>query len=93
MGNNLYYNIVNTEICQALILRNYDSDQLSPPMSLRFDNNRCWFDRAAVFTGAAADAKFGANGGTVFIIGIDGMLRALLLTKQAQFPVGPTQAL
>ena len=67
-------------------------EPLPPTMRLRFHDNGRRFDRAAVFAGAAADAKFRPDAGPVLFIRIDGMLRALLLAEQAKLSLGPAQA-
>ena len=57
-----------------------------------FDNDGGGFYRAPVFTGAATDTEIGDNVRSNFIRRFYGVPGALFLAKQAEFPLGPTQA-
>ena len=56
-----------------------------------YDSSRR-IDRAAVFTGTAAYAEIGDHLGPDLVRRFDGVARTLFLAKQAEFPLGPTQA-
>lgn len=60
---------------------------------LRLDFDGGWIDRTGVFAAAATDAFFLLDTGAVLSIGINGMLRTLLLADQTELSVSPTQTL
>ena len=60
---------------------------------LRLDFDGGWIDRTGVFAAAATDAFFLLDTGAVLSIGINGMLRTLLLADQTELSVSPAQTL